>query len=175
MTGITFKRITPEESRIYADGMIIGEVYRQDDILKPGSHYYVVHLSEDYRGPAPCPRPQQDPRGDRAPREYPSAVGLTDVGQGGRSPRQCRVLGRCRGKEVWAMPSARALRSNLRSLRSLRFPLRSLSPPVAGKLACALRLPGNSGHGQCIHCRRKCLAEPSKGAVPCDQTNTPPT
>ena len=51
MTGITFKRITPEESRIYADGMIIGEVYRQDDILKPGSHYYVVHLSEDYRGP----------------------------------------------------------------------------------------------------------------------------
>ena len=51
MTGITFKRITPEESRIYADGLIIGEVYRQDDILKPGSHYYVVHLSEDYRGP----------------------------------------------------------------------------------------------------------------------------
>ena len=51
MTCITFKRITPEESRIYADGMIIGEVYRQDDILKPGSHYYVVHLSEDYRGP----------------------------------------------------------------------------------------------------------------------------
>ena len=51
MTGITFKRITPEESRIYTDGMIIGEVYRQDDILKPGSHYYVVHLSEDYRGP----------------------------------------------------------------------------------------------------------------------------
>ena len=36
MTGITFKRITPEESRIYADGMIIGEVYRHDDILKPG-------------------------------------------------------------------------------------------------------------------------------------------
>ena len=55
MTGITFKRITPEESRIYADGMIIGEVYRHDDILKPGSHYYVVHLSEDYRGPHRVP------------------------------------------------------------------------------------------------------------------------
>ena len=51
MTRIAFKRITPEESRIYQDGTIIGEVYRQDDILKPGSHYYVVHLSEDYRGP----------------------------------------------------------------------------------------------------------------------------
>ena len=51
MTGIAFKRITPEESRVYQDGMIIGEVWRQDDILKPGSHYYIVHLSEDDRGP----------------------------------------------------------------------------------------------------------------------------
>ena len=51
MTGISFKRITPEESRIYQDGTIIGEVWRQDDILKPGSHHYVAHLSEDWRGP----------------------------------------------------------------------------------------------------------------------------
>ena len=52
MTGITFKRIAPDESRIYdSTGCIIGEVYRQDDILKPGSHYFVVYLSEDYRGP----------------------------------------------------------------------------------------------------------------------------
>ena len=50
MTGITFKRTDPEECRIYQNGMIIGEVWRQDDILNPGSHYYVVHLSEDYRG-----------------------------------------------------------------------------------------------------------------------------
>ena len=40
-----------------------------------------------------------------------------------------------------AMPSARALRCNLWSLRSLRFPLLSLSPPVADA-PCALRLPG---------------------------------
>ena len=46
MTGITFKRIAPDESRIYdSTGCIIGEIYRQDDILKPGSHYFVVHLS----------------------------------------------------------------------------------------------------------------------------------
>ena len=51
MTAIVFKRITPEESRIYQDGMIIGEVHRQDDILNPGQHYNVAHLSEDYRGP----------------------------------------------------------------------------------------------------------------------------
>ena len=51
MTGITFKRITPHESRVYCDGDIVGEVYRQDDILNPGSHFYVAHLSEDWRGP----------------------------------------------------------------------------------------------------------------------------
>ena len=51
MSRITFKRITPHESRIYDDGDCVGEVYRQPDILKPGAHYYVVHLSEDYRGP----------------------------------------------------------------------------------------------------------------------------
>ena len=51
MGGITFRRITPEESRIYQDGTIIGEVYREDDILNAGAHYYVIHLSEDYRGP----------------------------------------------------------------------------------------------------------------------------
>ena len=50
-TDLTFRRITPEESRIYQDGAIVGEVYRQDDILNPGAHYYVIHLTEDYRGP----------------------------------------------------------------------------------------------------------------------------
>ena len=49
-TDLTFRRVTPEESRIYQDGTIIGEVYRQDDPLKPGAHYYVIHLSEDPRG-----------------------------------------------------------------------------------------------------------------------------
>ena len=48
---LTFRRITPEESRIYQDGTIVGEVYRQEDVLNAGRHYYVIHLSEDYRGP----------------------------------------------------------------------------------------------------------------------------
>ncbi len=51
MTDIVFKRITPEESRVYFDGDFIGEVHRQDDILNPGSHFYVAHLDEDPRGP----------------------------------------------------------------------------------------------------------------------------
>ncbi len=51
MTDITFKRTSPHQSRIYQGGDCVGNVYRQDDILKPGSHYFVVHLFEDWRGP----------------------------------------------------------------------------------------------------------------------------
>ena len=50
-TDLTFRRITPEESRIYRGGAIVGEVHRQEDILNAGRHYYVIHLSEDHRGP----------------------------------------------------------------------------------------------------------------------------
>ena len=52
MDTITFKRITPRESRIYdADGDHVGNVYRQDDILAPGQGFWVIHLHEDPRGP----------------------------------------------------------------------------------------------------------------------------
>ena len=52
MYEVTFKRITPRESRIYdADGDHVGNVYCHDDILAPGRVYYVVHLYEDPRGP----------------------------------------------------------------------------------------------------------------------------
>ena len=44
MCLVTFKRIAPEESRIFADGDHVGDVYRQDDVLLEGAHYYVVHL-----------------------------------------------------------------------------------------------------------------------------------
>ena len=51
MSRISFKRITPHESRIYDAGDCVGDVYRQDDILNAGEHFYVIHLSEDRRGP----------------------------------------------------------------------------------------------------------------------------
>ncbi len=51
MSPVTFKRVAPHESRIYADGDHVGDVYRQDDILAPGQAFYVVHLFEDPRGP----------------------------------------------------------------------------------------------------------------------------
>ena len=51
MCRISFKRITPEESRIYdADGDHVGDVYAQDDVLNPGRRIYVIHLGEDPRG-----------------------------------------------------------------------------------------------------------------------------
>ena len=52
MDTITFKRITPRESRICdADGDHVGNVYRQDDILAPGQVFWVIHLHDDPRGP----------------------------------------------------------------------------------------------------------------------------
>ena len=51
MSAIAFRRIAPDESRIYQDGDHVGDVYRQEDVLSPGSHVYVVHLDEDPRGP----------------------------------------------------------------------------------------------------------------------------
>ena len=52
MGSVTFKRITPRESRIHdGDGDHVGDVYRQDDILAPGQVFWVVHLHDDPRGP----------------------------------------------------------------------------------------------------------------------------
>ena len=51
MSAIAFRRIAPDESRIYRDGDRVGDVFRQQDVLSPGSHFYVVHLDEDPRGP----------------------------------------------------------------------------------------------------------------------------
>ncbi len=51
MSAIAFRRIAPDESRIYQDGDHVGDVYRQEDVLSPGSDFYVVHLDEDPRGP----------------------------------------------------------------------------------------------------------------------------
>ncbi len=48
---IAFRRIAPDESRIYQDGDHVGDVYALDDPLRVGARYFVVHLDEDPRGP----------------------------------------------------------------------------------------------------------------------------
>ena len=51
-SDIRFRRVGENEARIYQqDGDHVGDVYRHDDILNRGEVFYVVHLSEDPRGP----------------------------------------------------------------------------------------------------------------------------
>ena len=51
MSRIEFRRVAPDESRIYQDGDHVGDVYAHDDILHPGRRVFIVHLAEDPRGP----------------------------------------------------------------------------------------------------------------------------
>ena len=48
---ISFERTTGNEARILCDDDWIGDLLRHRDVLKPGSHYYIVHLFDDPRGP----------------------------------------------------------------------------------------------------------------------------
>ena len=51
MSYVTFKRVRPDESRIYgADGDYVGDVYAHDDILNPGQRVYLVVLEDDPKG-----------------------------------------------------------------------------------------------------------------------------
>ena len=52
MTEISFQRVGEDEARVLADGEVVGDLYRQPDILNAGDVYYVIHLIEDPRGPA---------------------------------------------------------------------------------------------------------------------------
>ena len=50
MCHVTFTRIAEDEARILADDEYVGDLYRQPDILAPGTAFYVVHLEDDPRG-----------------------------------------------------------------------------------------------------------------------------
>ena len=137
MQSVTFRRIAPDESRIYHDSDLVGEVYRQADCLKPGSHDYVIHLDEDCRGPVRSgARAFAHPRSGHPTCPHPSAVGLTVASAAIARRREGRggMHGRFR-----ATPSGRALRCNLRfapisaaiHVASARY--RSLRAPLAGK------------------------------------------
>ena len=51
MSGVAFRRIAPDESRILWDGDHVGDVFALDDPLRECARYFVVHLDEDPRGP----------------------------------------------------------------------------------------------------------------------------
>ena len=51
-TRIVFRKVSDNEARIHdTDGDHVGDLFRHPDILHAGEHYYVIHLSEDSRGP----------------------------------------------------------------------------------------------------------------------------
>ena len=50
-TAITFSRTDAASSRIYAGSDYVGDVYADDDILRPGHRLFSVHLFDDARGP----------------------------------------------------------------------------------------------------------------------------
>ena len=47
---VTFTRVGANEARIHQDGEHVGDLFRHPDILEPGEHFYVIHLSDDPRG-----------------------------------------------------------------------------------------------------------------------------
>ena len=51
MSGVSFRRVAPDESRIFLEGDLVGDVFALDDPLHAGGRYFVVHLDEDPRGP----------------------------------------------------------------------------------------------------------------------------
>ena len=164
MTGITFKRIAPDESRIHLDGDHVGDVYALDDPLHEGARYFVrasrpkiravLVASTTATAYAPC-----------AEKVWSALIRC-----GGERPCPAGVAftlgkrhGRCRGnREVWAIP-LRGHGLSVAISAPLRFPLRSLSPSVAA-LPIALRLQAWQSD-QCIHSQRLCQSPPPKGSV----------
>ena len=52
MHNVRFRRVAPDESRIYVDGDgHVGDVYAMSDPSAAGGRVYTIHLDEDYRGP----------------------------------------------------------------------------------------------------------------------------
>ncbi len=50
MSTISFRRIAPDESRIYRDGDHVGDIHAFDDSIRPGRRVFAIHLDEDPRG-----------------------------------------------------------------------------------------------------------------------------
>ena len=47
---LEFRRTDEDEVSISKDGDLIGHIYRHEDILDSGRHFYLIWLSDDHRG-----------------------------------------------------------------------------------------------------------------------------
>ena len=73
MPQITFRRTGEDEARIYEDGRIVGELFRDEDYNRPGGILYTIHLAEDFRGPRKGSRAFRHP-GDGDPSSRHASV-----------------------------------------------------------------------------------------------------
>ena len=48
---IRFVRTSDEEAKILAGPDYVGDVYADDDILRPGKRIFTISLADDWRGP----------------------------------------------------------------------------------------------------------------------------
>ena len=48
---IRFVRTSDDEAKIMAGSDYVGDVYADDDILRPNKRIYTIHLADDWRGP----------------------------------------------------------------------------------------------------------------------------
>ena len=93
MSRITFSQVSADEARIYdSEGDYVGDVFRQPDILCPGEYFYVVHLSEDPRGPVRVHERRARSRGGAASPRHPPPAGLM--------PARTTETGPCVGREL---------------------------------------------------------------------------
>ena len=47
---LEFRRTDEDEVSVYRDGDLIGHIYRHEDVLDSGRYFYLIWLSDDYRG-----------------------------------------------------------------------------------------------------------------------------
>ena len=51
MATIDMCALAPDEARIFEDGELVGEIFRDEDAFEEDAPFYTVHLSEDPHGP----------------------------------------------------------------------------------------------------------------------------
>ena len=52
MSDITYQRVGEDELRINEDGRYVGDVFLHENILRPGTFVFIIHLESDPRGPS---------------------------------------------------------------------------------------------------------------------------
>ena len=55
MSAITYVPISQDDSLIYENGKMVGNLYRHHDIFNNGAISFYVHIYEDWRGAHPVP------------------------------------------------------------------------------------------------------------------------